>query len=383
MRIMALLTILPLPYNGTGVSYTCGSLAVAMADSGLASEIVTPVARKPIGHGVAMSQSLDPFRRLLPWRLNIGQAQSSLEQYVWKRVRGHKNPGAIYIWPDISLELIERLKDFGHTLIREMTNCHRGTAKKILDLEYTKLGSAPLHSISAESVKRETVALARMDHIFCPNAQVVRSVEMHDEMIAGRLLPTSYGWEPKRIFSEKRLLPPIEGVTILFAGYISVGKGAHLLLDAWTRSGIKGRLILAGRLEPFLAARCKAQLSRDDVIVTGYVEDIGALYRCADIFAFPTLTEGGPMVTFEAQGAGLPVLTTPMGEAGIVVDGETGFVVEPDDDGAMLSRLVELANSIGLRRDMGEAARTAAQNFTWTQVGARRAAQLHKVLGRV
>ena len=129
----------------------------------------------------------------------------------------------------------------------------------------------------------------------------------------------------------EKLLAPSEGITAVFVGGICVRKGAHLLLDYWAQSGVKGRLVMAGQLEPAIKEKCANLLSRDDVIVRDYIPNVGALYRSADVFAFPSLEEGGPQVTYEACGCGLPVITTPMGAGRIVRHDREGFVIDPYD----------------------------------------------------
>ena len=60
----------------------------------------------------------------------------------------------------------------------------------------------------------------------------------------------------------------------------------------------------------------------------------------------------------EAMQHGLPVVTTTVGAIPeVVVDGETGFLVPPDDVTALADRLARLAAQPDLRRQMGAAAR--------------------------
>ena len=61
------------------------------------------------------------------------------------------------------------------------------------------------------------------------------------------------------------------------------------------------------------------QLARDkDVIVTGYVEDIGYYYEKCAVFVAPILVGGGIIVKIlNAMAAGRPVVTTPFGNEGI------------------------------------------------------------------
>src|SRR5690606_17108355 len=71
--------------------------------------------------------------------------------------------------------------------------------------------------------------------------------------------------------------------------------------------------------------------------------------------------EGFPNVLLEAMAAGLPVVTTPAGDAASVVqDGVTGYVVGFDDGVALVARLLALARSADLRRQFGQAGRQRA-----------------------
>jgi len=68
--------------------------------------------------------------------------------------------------------------------------------------------------------------------------------------------------------------------------------------------------------------------------------------------------EGFPNVILEAMAARLPVLTTPAGDAALIVQhGQTGFVVQPDDAPSLANSIVKLAQSPPLRVEFGEAGR--------------------------
>ena len=123
-------------------------------------------------------------------------------------------------------------------------------------------------------------------------------------------------------------------------------------------------------MEPAIATLCADELRREDVTVIKYTRDIGPFYRSADVFAFPSLEEGGPQVTYEAAGCGLPLLTSPMGAARIGIHGSTGLVVDPRDEGQWIEAMQELARDPDLRHRMGQAARQRAQDFTWPKVAA-------------
>ena len=108
------------------------------------------------------------------------------------------------------------------------------------------------------------------------------------------------------------------GFRALFVGTICVRKGVPQLLAAWKKSGVEGELLLVGKVEPAIRPLLEPYLENNSVRALGFTSDVGRLYKSADVFVFPTLEEGGPQVTYEAAGCGLPIITTPMGMANII-----------------------------------------------------------------
>ena len=372
--------LLQVPLTGRGPSYTCGLLTREMVTKELAMTIVTPRFRALRVSPAEVIEVLPRWTRYIPYRWLRSAAGHKLETAFLAFANNPKSQvSAAYIFPDAALETILELKRGGITVFREMINCHRGTAKIILDDAYKRLGLVPQHGITEESVTVEQKALEAVDYIFCSNSMVESSLlenHVHDD----KLLKASYGWDPARFSGSEKLLAPSEGMTAVFAGRICVRKGAHLLLDYWAQSGVKGRLVMAGQLEPAIKAKCANLLRREDVIVRDYTPNAGALYRSADIFVFPSLEEGGPQVTYEACGCGLPVITTPMGAGRVVRHDREGFVIDPYDKLGWISAIRKLADDINVRRNMANAAIERARNFIWSEVAGRRRRQVLDVL---
>jgi glycosyltransferase involved in cell wall biosynthesis len=85
-------------------------------------------------------------------------------------------------------------------------------------------------------------------------------------------------------------------------------------------------------------------------------------FERASIYCLPSYREGLPVSVLEAMAAGLPVVSTAIaGTPEAVADGETGFLVEPGDRGALAERLVRLARDASLRASMGQAGRSLAE----------------------
>jgi glycosyltransferase involved in cell wall biosynthesis len=80
-------------------------------------------------------------------------------------------------------------------------------------------------------------------------------------------------------------------------------------------------------------------------------------------------SEGTPVTILEAGATGLPVVSTRhAGIPDVVIEGETGFLVDEHDDASMAEQMVRLAREPELAGMMGRAARTHVQkNFSKQQ----------------
>nr|WP_239579282.1 glycosyltransferase [Microlunatus panaciterrae] len=255
-----------------------------------------------------------------------------------------------------------------------MINTACATSGPILDAAYARLGIPGSHSVTAEKISVETEELRLHDFLFASNPEVESSlsgVGVRPEQI----LRTTFGWTPERL-APRGTTTPHSGVRVLFVGTLSVRKGIPELLEAWRASNVDGELVLAGAMTPEVAELVRDHAKSGTIRTPGFVKDVANLFRGADIFAFPTLEEGGPQVTYEAAGCGLPVITTPMGAARLVETGITGMVVDPGSVSQLTEALNVLGSKADLREACGEQARRKADDFTYPRVAAQRASLL-------
>jgi len=119
--------------------------------------------------------------------------------------------------------------------------------------------------------------------------------------------------------------------------------------------------------------------------ITGWKADARAELPSFDVFALPSRWEGMPLSILEAMHAGLPVLATDVGSiAEVVADGDTGFVVAPDDLPALRLRLGDLLADGELRGRMGERAHAlAAERYTDAAMAGRYEALYRRMLSGV
>jgi phosphatidylinositol alpha-1,6-mannosyltransferase len=107
-------------------------------------------------------------------------------------------------------------------------------------------------------------------------------------------------------------------------------------------------------------------------------EELPQFYRRADVFVMPSFededsgsVEGFGIVFLEAAASGIPAIGGRSGGIGdAVADGETGFLVDPEDEDELVEKCVRLLESEELRRKMGERARRrAVEQFSWDEFG--------------
>jgi glycosyltransferase involved in cell wall biosynthesis len=372
--------LFPIHFGGGGHSHACGSLLEHMQGDGLSLELHVPTAvvstRAP-----HVREAVPPALTRVVYRLDrsAGLATKVLE---WRYRSALAGADLAYLWAATPEPFYAAVARAGLPLVVERINCHRSTAIRILEEAYRRVGLAPAHGLTPESLAEERRKLSQASWIFAPSP-LVRGSLLEEGIPAERILSSSYGWSPERMLTPRRSRPADAHPIFLFVGLACVRKGAHLLLDAWAAAAPQARLAIYGRIAPEVATLSSAHLARPDVHAPGFVEGIAKVYADADVFAFPTLEEGSALVVYEAMAHGLPVLTTPMGAGEVVRDGIEGIVVDPYDRDAWVEAMRRLARDPGLRARLGAAARARAREFTWQKVGERRRAQLVAVLGGV
>ncbi len=149
-------------------------------------------------------------------------------------------------------------------------------------------------------------------------------------------------------------------------------KGHHDLLDALAivKQEIPDvRLAIIGEDDPrahpgggSYRAELESQARRlnleNQVIFTGFRTDIPDLLAAFDVFAMPTWEEPCAVAFLEAMAMGKPVVAWDSGGTPeLVVNGRTGFVVEPRSIPALADSLIRLLRDADLRRRIGQEGR--------------------------
>ncbi len=152
------------------------------------------------------------------------------------------------------------------------------------------------------------------------------------------------------------------GATAIYVGRLVPGKRVDIFLRALAaaraeENGLNGVVVGYGSEEESLR-KLAAELGLDSIQFLGFRDDASSLLKDASMFVFCSESEGTPNVILEAMAAGLPVITTPAGDAAELVQAaDSGFVVPFGDVQATANAMVRLARSAELRVRLGRAGR--------------------------
>jgi glycosyltransferase involved in cell wall biosynthesis len=167
-----------------------------------------------------------------------------------------------------------------------------------------------------------------------------------------------------------RTEPQPEIGRVLFAGSGSVCKGLPYLAQAASvlrqqRSEIN--IFVAGDVS---AAVCQRAETRDlNFLGRLSREDMVREFARADLFCFPSLSEGSASVAYEALAHGLPVITT-RASGSVVRDGIDGLIIPARDPGAIAAAICAIISDRHRRNAMSRAAMAGAAMYNEMRCGA-------------
>jgi glycosyltransferase involved in cell wall biosynthesis len=152
-------------------------------------------------------------------------------------------------------------------------------------------------------------------------------------------------------------------LSVLWLGTVGLRKGIHYLFEAARLlQGENVSFTVAGPIGITADAVASAP---SNVTFLGRVtrDRLSEVYGAADVFVFPTLSDGFGITQLEAMAHGLPVIATPRcGE--VVVDGYNGFIVPAADGHALADAILKLERDRALLAEMSRQALRRAGDFS-------------------
>jgi glycosyltransferase involved in cell wall biosynthesis len=225
---------------------------------------------------------------------------------------------------------------------------------------------------------RMNVAALRGAHVVLPMSEWARQSLIDDYGVAPNrtiVIPTGVDltvWTPRT--GQSRGAEASSGaMRVLFVGGHFERKGGKVLLSAFER-------LPPGTVELDLVTRTDIAASQGVRVHNGMqpnTPQLIALYQSSGVLVLPSEAEAYPSVIVEACATGLPCIVTRVGGMPeMIVDGESGFVIEPRDDSALADMLARLAADPELRARMSGAARQRAEELFDGRANARQVIDL-------
>jgi glycosyltransferase involved in cell wall biosynthesis len=210
-------------------------------------------------------------------------------------------------------------------------------------------------------------ACRRADLVLCLNSEEVRFLVEQEWAEANRVRlvanPAPLSFFIDRLYGQS--------VTkLLFVGQWLKMKGTRTLVEAFTQ---------LHRDRPEIQLICAGTMANAETVLRDFPSDVRQhvsvhsrvrkselldLHREADLFVFPTLSEGFSLALIEAMASGLPIITTPVGAApDILQDGHSVVFCPANEPATLVNNIVELLSDQLRRERLGRSARQAAEKF--------------------
>ncbi|MGD8495331.1 MAG: glycosyltransferase, partial [Gemmatimonadales bacterium] len=230
------------------------------------------------------------------------------------------------------------------------------------------------------------------DRVVCVSDAVRRTVVEREGLSADRLTVIRNGIEsphrrPSRAEARAELGLEEEDLVVgMVANFDRAAKGVDRFVEAIppvVEAEPRARFLLVGRGQSEAEVRDLARTLgiADRLVFAGFRPDVEVAYAAMDVSVLTSRTEGLSITLLESMDHGLPVVVTDVGgNPEVVVPGETGTLVPPDDTTAFAREVVALLGSADTRRRMGEAARRRIESEFRIERTAERYAALYDEL---
>lgn len=236
---------------------------------------------------------------------------------------------------------------------------------------HTDLASPYFWSHSATNKIRFLIARFLLPRASCVRAVGARVKEGLERMAPLKSAPSILPlYSSRDDVGERTYADPYFDFIILMVSRLTSEKNIPLALNAFARLVKKYpqttlRIIGDGPLRTHLESHAEHLRLGAHVQFEGSKEGLSPYRKAAHAYLQTSWYEGYGLAVVEAMSAGLPIAMTNTGIAGeLVINGESGLVVEPGDENALYEALRRVRSDAELREHLGQGARNAARGLS-------------------
>ncbi len=262
----------------------------------------------------------------------------------------------------------------------DLVHVHEGRATQAAWLNSLLRGTPYLLTRRVQKGPRHTAANRRMygraAAIVPVSAAIGASIDALDAQLDWTVIPDASSGltsQPARAaelrgqFGGQFVVGHIGALDDSHKGQLQVISIARRLLD--TGSHVRFVLVGGGRDEAMLK---EAAAGLDNIVFTGYVDDVGNYLAAFDAFIYPSRHEGLGSILLDALEFGLPVVATAVGGIPeIIEDGANGFLCAADDIDALMSAVLRLERDNELCERIKSVNKLKAEDFSPTRMTSR------------
>ena len=282
---------------------------------------------------------------------------------------------AIHCWSGVSEELLESTAANQALTLLMRGSSHVTTQRRLLDEESARVG-VELDKPSDWILKRELREYALADRILVLStfsAQSFLDEGVRRERLA--MLPLgvdvhSFQASPEALEHRIQRIRTGQPLTVLYVGTLSFRKGLWDLATLMRSvDPNRFRFLLAGQVLP--EARRFVKTFGSHVRLLGKVpqHQLPDVYRLGDLFVFPTIEDGFPVVLAQARAARLPIITTPNGAGSDIVESTRhGWIVPIRSPRSIAERLEWCDCNRSALAEMIAAPEHASHSRDWADV---------------
>ena len=278
----------------------------------------------------------------------------------------------LYCFNSASLELLRAWRGRGRLSMVEQTIAPRRIEEQIVSQEHLTFPGwqepLPQDANVEAYMEREEEEWRHADVIVCGSEFVRQGVHACGGP-RERCVVVPYGIDLHGCFAGQRAELAGRPLRVLTVGEVGLRKGTPYVLEAARQLAGRVQVRMAG---PMALLPERADELRRHVEWVGIVprREIAAHYLWADVFLLPSLCEGSATVTYEALGAGLPVIAT-ASTGSIIEPNVSGFCVAEGDASEIVSVLEKFLEDPQLLKVMSVEARRRAKQGGLTAYGER------------